>query len=167
MRLPSRSASRGPDPIGRQAEADTQPAVTVRSLEGSLPRPVRGAAVEGALTEADVAAIQRTRGALRIERLTEDLGRSRKRPAAHTRDAFGLTPKRLARIARFHHAIDLARRAQRPDWAGIAVDCGYADQAHLVRDFTSFAGAPPERWRTKGAATPPKQIFNASGSGSV
>lgn len=61
-------------------------------------------------------AIQRSRGALRIDRLTDDLGWSRKRLAAYARDAFGLTPKRLARIARFHHAIDLANSAGRPDW---------------------------------------------------
>jgi AraC-like DNA-binding protein len=107
-------------------------------------------------------AIQRSRGALRIDRLTDDLGWSRKRLAAHARDAFGLTPKRLARIARFHHAIDLANSAGRPDWAGIAVDCGYADQAHLVRDFTTFAGAAPERWRNRESEVPPKQIFNPS-----
>jgi AraC-like DNA-binding protein len=105
-------------------------------------------------------AIQRSRGALRIDRLTDDLGWSRKRLAAHCRDAFGLTPKRLARIARFHHAVDLANSAGRPDWAGIAVDCGYADQAHLVRDFTTFAGAAPERWRNRESEAPPKQIFN-------
>lgn len=105
-------------------------------------------------------AIQRSRGALRIDRLTDDLGWSRKRLAAHARDAFGLTPKRLARIARFHHAIDLANSAGRPDWAGIAIDCGYADQAHLVRDFTTFAGAAPERWRNRESEAPPKQIFN-------
>jgi AraC-like DNA-binding protein len=105
-------------------------------------------------------AIQRSRGALRIDQLTNVLGWSRKRLAAHARDAFGLTPKRLARIARFHHVIDLANSAGRPDWAGIAVDCGYADQAHLVRDFTTFAGAAPERWRNRESEVPPKQIFN-------
>jgi AraC-like DNA-binding protein len=93
--------------------------------------------------------IERSRGALRIDRLTDDLGWSRKRLATYSHNAFGLTPKRLARIARFHHAIHLANSAGRPDWAGIAVDCGYADQAHLVRDFTTFAGATPERWRNR------------------
>jgi AraC-like DNA-binding protein len=109
-------------------------------------------------------AIQNSRGTLRIDRLAGDLGWSRKRLAAHARDAFGLTPKRLARIARFHHAVDLAGRAPRPDWAGIAVDCGYADQAHLVRDFTALAGTSPERWRMRNAPSAPKQIFNPTGA---
>jgi transcriptional regulator GlxA family with amidase domain len=60
--------------------------------------------------------------------------------AAHARDAVGMTPQRLARVARFQHAIDLARIAPRPDWAGIPAACGYCDQAHLMRDFNTFAG---------------------------
>jgi AraC-like DNA-binding protein len=91
-------------------------------------------------------AIQRSRGTLRIDKLTDDLGWSRKRLAAQARDAFGMTPKRLARVARFQHATHLAQTAPRPDWAGIAAACGYSDQAHLVRDFNAFAGETPERW---------------------
>ncbi|MFJ9752413.1 hypothetical protein ACIRVM_42525, partial [Streptomyces chartreusis] len=29
------------------------------------------------------------------------------------------------------------------DWATLAADLGYADQAHLVRDFTATVGVPP------------------------
>lgn len=107
--------------------------------------------------------LARSRGTLRMDRLTDDLGWSRKRLSAHVRDAFGLTPKRLARIARFHHAIELAGVASRSDWAGIAAECGYADQAHLVREFTVFAGEPPERWHQRHGAAPAKQIFNTGG----
>ena len=38
-------------------------------------------------------------------------------------------------MLRFNRALDLANRAGEPDWAGLAAECGYADQAHLTREF--------------------------------
>jgi AraC-like DNA-binding protein len=60
---------------------------------------------------------------------------------------FGLSPKLLARINRFRRAFDTGMLARRGDWAEIAALCGYADQAHLSRDFLEFAGETPERMR--------------------
>jgi len=55
----------------------------------------------------------------------------------------GLTPKSLARILRFQNV--LRWRGIRPEWpwADLAAHAGYADQAHLVRDFRAFAGTTP------------------------
>jgi transcriptional regulator GlxA family with amidase domain len=55
----------------------------------------------------------------------------------------GLTPKRLCRILRFRNARELGIATRRPDWADIAVQTGYCDQAHLIRDFREFTGRTP------------------------
>jgi AraC-like DNA-binding protein len=55
----------------------------------------------------------------------------------------GLSPRHLARILRFRKACQMAGEAPRPNWAGIACNAGYFDQAHLIRDFREFAGATP------------------------
>jgi len=55
----------------------------------------------------------------------------------------GLTPKFLSRILRFRHARRCASKTGKPDWARIAAEAGYFDQAHLIRDFQSFTGLTP------------------------
>jgi len=39
-------------------------------------------------------------------------------------------------------------RERSPDWTAIALDCGYYDQSHLIRDFREFAGMSPEQYRS-------------------
>ncbi len=57
----------------------------------------------------------------------------------------GLGPKQLSRILRFRHALRLLRdRAQ--NLAGLALECGYYDQAHMIRDFRLLAGTSPRRY---------------------
>src|SRR6266540_693248 len=55
----------------------------------------------------------------------------------------GLSPKRFCRVQRFHRALALARQNTAPDWAQLAVDGGYCDQSHLIRDFLAFSGFSP------------------------
>jgi transcriptional regulator GlxA family with amidase domain len=54
----------------------------------------------------------------------------------------GVSPKLLCRIVRFQR-IFAAWRADPSSLARVALECGYFDQSHLVRDFHDFAGAPP------------------------
>jgi AraC-like DNA-binding protein len=83
-------------------------------------------------------------GDLRVSRLAERLGWSRKRLAARFADQVGVPPKTLARIARFQRACGLAETGQPPDWARIAADCGFCDQSHLINEFRAFTGRTPE-----------------------
>lgn len=55
----------------------------------------------------------------------------------------GLTPKLYCRVRRFQRARALVRQTAAPDWARVAVDCGYFDQSHLIRDFLAFSGLSP------------------------
>lgn len=55
----------------------------------------------------------------------------------------GITPKSYGRIRRFQAALARVQSGRAPDWATLAVDCGYYDQAHLIRDFRAFSGITP------------------------
>jgi AraC-like DNA-binding protein len=49
----------------------------------------------------------------------------------------------LARVVRLQHAVSLVQRGAVSSWTGLAYDAGYADQAHLVREFRALAGVTP------------------------
>ena len=92
-----------------------------------------------------------TGGRIRIASLTGRLEWSRRRLSQGFQDVFGLPPKTIARMLRFQGALAQAGQTQAPDWADIAAACGYADQAHLSREFSEFAGASPTAWRAAAA----------------
>ncbi len=85
-------------------------------------------------------------GRTRIASIAEKLGWSRKHLAGSFSNAIGIGPKTLSRIVRFNRALGLSRH-ETTGWADIAADCGYADQAHLVREFRQLAGDPPTALR--------------------
>lgn len=58
----------------------------------------------------------------------------------------GVSPKWVMRRARLLEAARRADTGDSVDWAALAVDLGYADQAHLTRDFTATIGVPPTRY---------------------
>jgi AraC-like DNA-binding protein len=61
-------------------------------------------------------------------------------------DYVGVSPKWVMRRARLHEAAERADSGEPVDWASLAADLGYADQAHLTRDFTVTIGVPPTRY---------------------
>lgn len=55
----------------------------------------------------------------------------------------GVSPKWVLRRARLHEAALRADAGEPVSWSELAADLGYADQAHLTRDFTATIGVPP------------------------
>ena len=60
-----------------------------------------------------------------------------------SKERIGLPPKLFARIVRFSKAYRLREEQPHLSWTGIAFECGYFDQMHLIRDFKQFAGVAP------------------------
>lgn len=72
--------------------------------------------------------------------------------------AVGLSPKLYGRTARLARALAFKERRPELGWAEVALATGYSDQAHLVRDCTALAGAPPRRFMSQSfnnGPTPP------------
>jgi AraC-like DNA-binding protein len=77
--------------------------------------------------------------------LAHDVGWSRQHMTDRFHAELGVTPKTAARIFRFERACGLISALRRP-LAEVAAACGYADQAHMTRDWNAFTGASPKAW---------------------
>ena len=55
----------------------------------------------------------------------------------------GMTPKLFSRIQRFQQGRNLIQINPTPNWAALALDLGYFDQSHLIREFLEFSGLSP------------------------
>jgi len=61
-------------------------------------------------------------------------------------DEVGMTPKLFCRVQRFQETVRRIGMGQRVGWAGMALDCGYFDQAHFIHDFRAFSGLNPSAY---------------------
>jgi AraC-like DNA-binding protein len=55
----------------------------------------------------------------------------------------GVSSKWIVRRARVQNAAERVARGERIDWASTALELGYHDQAHLIRDFRAQIGETP------------------------
>lgn len=80
----------------------------------------------------------------RIGQVAAEVGLSHRRLIELFTEEVGVTPKVFSRLQRFQRALTLAKQSASPDWAQMAVACGYFDQSHLIRDFVSLSGLSPK-----------------------
>jgi AraC-type DNA-binding domain-containing proteins len=58
----------------------------------------------------------------------------------------GVSPKWVIRRSRIHEAALRAADGETPDWAELAAERGYFDQAHLIKDFKTVIGCLPSQY---------------------
>jgi AraC-like DNA-binding protein len=84
-----------------------------------------------------------------VATIATDVGLSHRRLIEVFAREVGMTPKRFGSIRRFQRALALALRSQERDWTELALDAGYCDHAHLIRDFVAFSGFTPAEYRRR------------------
>jgi AraC-like DNA-binding protein len=90
--------------------------------------------------------IAATSGAVAIGDLREAAGVSSTHLAQRFKELVGVTPKRLARTYRFTDTVFSINPAEPIDWAAVACDAGYFDQAHFGHEFREFTGLTPTEY---------------------
>jgi AraC-like DNA-binding protein len=132
----------------------TLPAAAV--FDGAVPTDIDKDAVDAFLlahlpepdpaTETAAGLVERiagTPGLTRVDALAADAGLSTRGLQRLFSEYVGVAPKWVIRRYRLHEITDRLAAGGVVDWAGLAADLGYADQAHLTRDFTKLVGEPP------------------------
>ena len=82
-------------------------------------------------------------GNVPVDRIAAHYGISRQRFGRRFHEAAGLSPKLFARIVRFQGLVHSLLSTDVAQWAGVASDAGFYDQAHMINEFRGFAGAAP------------------------
>jgi len=86
----------------------------------------------------------RTAGRTRVAPLAGRAGFTPRQLQRQFAARVGVPPKTLARILRFQNTLrHRAHAGGAPDWLRVAIECGYTDQSHLIRDYAEFAGDTP------------------------
>jgi AraC-like DNA-binding protein len=121
-------------------DAAASPADAVQRTLARLADRSRG----DARIEQTVRTIHRHRGGLSMEALATRVGITRRHLERRFKAIVGISPKRLARIARFQQALQILERAELlRKGAYAAAACGYADQAHFIRECQELCGRAP------------------------
>ena len=82
----------------------------------------------------------------KVRETAKYLGLSQRRFIQVFKTEVGLTPKLFSRIQRFQQTRTVIQQHLAPNWAAIAVDLGYFDQSHLIREFLEFTGLSPTQY---------------------
>jgi AraC-like DNA-binding protein len=123
------------DVLGRDVAAGSDPhALLLRAVE------LRGVREPDPLVRAAVVALGRPRA--RVDRIAAELGVSSRQLQRRVSNAVGYGPKMLARVLRFRRLQALAPAPL----VELALNAGYADQAHMTAEVTQLAGVSPVRF---------------------
>ncbi|NUR32237.1 MAG: AraC family transcriptional regulator, partial [Catenulispora sp.] len=88
----------------------------------------------------------------RVEDFAQAAGVSTRTLQRALTEHIGIGPKWFLRRYRLYEAGERVAHHERVNWSTLASDLGYADQAHLTRDFTAAFGMPPAQYAALSAA---------------
>lgn len=85
-------------------------------------------------------------GRVDVATLASEVGWSRRHLSGQFTAEYGVGPKEMARVLRFQRSKGMLISPDHRPLAAIAAECGYADQAHMAREWRALAGASPTQW---------------------
>lgn len=90
--------------------------------------------------------IQQTKGRLPLKTLLSNTGITERSLQRKFISSIGISPKHFSRITRFLRTCSFIKEHRNRSLTQITLECGYYDQAHLIREFKTFAGVTPKEF---------------------
>lgn len=134
------------DALARTLDAVDDETTACRALDAWFETLAGGADPLDELAMTAVFRIVRSGGRVAVTDLARSLAISPRQLRRRVRAATGLTPKELLRVRRVRTSLIDTVREPSSAWVDIAAEHGYADQAHLVREYRSVLGLTPRRF---------------------
>jgi transcriptional regulator GlxA family with amidase domain len=96
--------------------------------------------------------IETNRGRVNIYSLAKSVGWSNRQLERRFKERVGMSPKQLCRNVRFKSAFQHLASSRRAHFASTAMDCGYYDQSHMIKEFKHYTGTSPAAFIRKAQA---------------
>ena len=138
--LVSRLASVGNEGVGRGARE--RAAIAFEWLLEKLAR-ANGSSAPSAALEF----VRKSHGQARVRDVAAAVGWTQRKLERSFRKHVGIGPKLYARIVRLNAVLATLDARERDAAVDLALDAGYFDQAHLLREFRALAGRTPRAGR--------------------
>jgi len=90
--------------------------------------------------------LARAGDSVRVRDVADRVGLGSRRFMELFREQTGLTPKSFQRVRRFQQVLCALHAHSEKNWATVAYNCGYYDQAHFIHDFRLFSGLTPSEY---------------------
>ena len=96
------------------------------------------------ITKSCVDAIVRSQGQLAMTELADKVNSHRRQIERRFNEAVGMSPKQLSRVVRLQATIKMMGQKKFVSLTSLALENGYYDQAHFIKDFREFTGLSPK-----------------------
>jgi AraC-like DNA-binding protein len=117
-------------------------AVIEKFLRGRRPQADENVELVGRITERAAT----DRSIVRVDQLAREFDVGLRKLQRLFDDYVGVSPKWVIQRYRLHEAAERIANGTVTDFAALALDVGYADQAHFIRDFRKLVGRTPAQY---------------------
>lgn len=88
--------------------------------------------------------IRKGKGFIPVKQVAQEVCLSERQLERKFKRVVGISPKMFSRIIRFKHTLGYLQTCSDEKHCSVAIDCGYFDHSHLIKDFKAFGGTLPE-----------------------